>query len=186
MSFSHIRARKPENALSHKVTLSDSGSQSMPLLPKQDPSAVPRIVWGLKNLQHASLNTENLFSGGSDPTAPTWVQAWKGFKNNLSPAKYPQKNTRDPHSFLKAPSFLSCSPLFSEISPFFKPLSAPLFLVPWPTIPLATCPCMLIFKAWRGPPLPFQKNSSPRVISTKGSTHYLIWRFIINLANFIK
>ena len=36
-----------------------------------DPNAVPRIVWGLKNLQHASLNTENLFSGGSDPAAPT-------------------------------------------------------------------------------------------------------------------
>ena len=42
-----------------------------------DPKAVPRIVWGLKNLQQASLNAEILFTRGSGPAAPTWVQAWQ-------------------------------------------------------------------------------------------------------------
>lgn len=42
-----------------------------------DPKAVPRIVWGLKNLQQASLNAEILVTRGSDPAAPTWVQAWQ-------------------------------------------------------------------------------------------------------------
>ena len=41
-----------------------------------EPSAVPRIVCGLKNLQHASLNSENLSAiGRSDPAASTRVQA---------------------------------------------------------------------------------------------------------------
>lgn len=36
-----------------------------------DPSTVPRIVWGLKNLQKASLNCEILSNTGSDPAVPT-------------------------------------------------------------------------------------------------------------------
>ena len=36
-----------------------------------DPRVVPRMVCGLRNLQHASLKSENLFNTGSDPAAPT-------------------------------------------------------------------------------------------------------------------
>jgi hypothetical protein len=36
----------------------------------EDPRAVPRMVWGLRNLQHASLKSEILFGIGSDPAAP--------------------------------------------------------------------------------------------------------------------
>lgn len=35
-----------------------------------DPNAVPRIVWGLRNLQNASLNSETLLDTGSDPAEP--------------------------------------------------------------------------------------------------------------------
>lgn len=42
-----------------------------------EPRAVPRMVCGLKNLQHASLNSETLSAiGRSDPAAPTLLQAY--------------------------------------------------------------------------------------------------------------
>jgi len=41
-----------------------------------EPSAVPRIVCGLKNLQQASFKSKILSTNGrSDPAAPTPVQA---------------------------------------------------------------------------------------------------------------
>ena len=83
---------------------------------------------------------------------------------------------------------LFCLPPFSllwNIS-FLKPLSAQLFLVrehvttvhqpPWPTIPLATCPCMLIFKAWRGPPSHFKKTTPPGDLQ-KGVYNMLFKKF---------
>ena len=41
------------------------------LIAYTDPNVVPRIVWGLKNLQNASLKSATLFNDGSDPAAPT-------------------------------------------------------------------------------------------------------------------
>lgn len=35
-----------------------------------EPRAVPRIVWGLRNLQNASLKSEIVFNKGSDPVEP--------------------------------------------------------------------------------------------------------------------
>lgn len=46
-----------------------------------DPRTVPRMVWGLKNLQNASLNSENLLDNGLGPAAPTWEQAWYSIEN---------------------------------------------------------------------------------------------------------
>lgn len=40
-----------------------------------DPNVVPRMVWGLRNLQKASLNWETLFNSGSLPAASTLEQA---------------------------------------------------------------------------------------------------------------
>lgn len=39
------------------------------VIPYVDPRAVPRMVWGLRNLQQASLKSETLASTGSDPAA---------------------------------------------------------------------------------------------------------------------
>lgn len=46
-----------------------------------EPNAVPRIVWGLKNLQQASLKSDILLRIGPEPAAPTRVQAWKEIKS---------------------------------------------------------------------------------------------------------
>lgn len=42
-----------------------------------DPRAVPRIVWGLRNLQNAFLNSETFFRTESDPAAPLCEEAWQ-------------------------------------------------------------------------------------------------------------
>lgn len=47
-----------------------------------DPKAVPRMVWGLKNLQKESLNSEILSDNGLDAAASTLEQAWQISKTN--------------------------------------------------------------------------------------------------------
>ena len=50
-----------------------------------EPSAVPRIVCGLKNLQQASFRSKSLSANGrSDPEAPTPVQACQHNKSKIS------------------------------------------------------------------------------------------------------
>lgn len=49
-----------------------------------EPKAVPRMVWGLKNLQHESLNSENFSDNELDPAALAWEHAWSPFQVDLS------------------------------------------------------------------------------------------------------
>ena len=73
----HCKHIKNEGIECKKDQQTDINKWRLIVITYVDPRVVPRMVWGLRNLQHASLKSKTLFSTGSDPADPTWVQAWQ-------------------------------------------------------------------------------------------------------------
>lgn len=73
-----MSATSPENAFRSSDHLIKFGFSIKALVTKEaDPNAVPRIVWGLRNLQKASLKWSTLSHQESLPAASTLEQAWQ-------------------------------------------------------------------------------------------------------------